>query len=109
MAFSAAGNGSFTVSSSSLRIALPTLNVPDLSGNSPSAVHPYGRQLRLKCDVDAYYKLGNSTVTASISDTPLYANVVEVFDWNLGNHTHIACYCPTSGTLHVDAGQGEPS
>ena len=108
MSFGIDGNVSLALTTSSARVALPTLSVPDVGGNCPTK--QYGRQIRVVSDADCYIKLGDSTVAATSSDTFLKANVIEVFDWNLGGHTHIAGIVPTStGTLRITCGQGEPS
>jgi len=105
--FAPIGNATLAVTSASSRVLIPVLNVPDLSGNNPPA-KPYGSQVRFVTDADCFYKIGDSTVVATTSDTPLKSSVVEVFDYNQGGHTYIAAITATgTATLRITAGDGE--
>lgn len=87
----------------------PGLSVSrSVSGASASVALPLGAGdvLRILNDgtATAFFKFGDSTVTAAVTDTPILAGMSEAFTYP-ESQTHIAAI-GTSGTLRVTRGYG---
>lgn len=93
-AFEPTGNASLSVTTSSDRVALPSVGPTALLTNAG--------------DVPIYVEFGDGSVTATVSDTPISSGQSIAFD--VGSATHVAAITGSgTSTLTVTTGTGTPT